>query len=279
MGASCHGECGKCPTEATSAPPPVSITGEPFHDPKTIIEGVDKWFISPEYAVHPTGYQDPQIKGKRFAVLGSGPSSGITAPLAIQASDMIACTNNSWQLAMIFADRVPDVYFASDAMIFPVLRDTVRWMYKHNTMILTLQGILAAMQSECGVKPYDIILQPAKQSGKPWIPGHYTHCHTSGGMLTQWLINNGASEVHLAGFDGYQSGPYTRTIDTFDHRIGDPKGEALTSGFHGPFIRSLAENVIDTEVYFYGTPHYALSEGPHFHHVTGPAAPETTKDV
>jgi len=151
----------------------------------------------------------PTIPASRTCVcLGGGPTAKRFLPLALDAAGQnpVVITCNAG-LRLI---PVPDFYIVTDGCAVEDYKDDYTMAQRAGTKILTHPS--AAGQIDCPTSLIDYDFHNVTN----YKPGVFTHGRSSGVLALNVAIREGATDIHMLGYDGF--GPsemvYTRKNET-----------------------------------------------------------------
>jgi hypothetical protein len=237
---------------------------------------VKTWLAARGIAVVRAGHDDvkaetlivrqtrPLPQGRTWLILGSSPSAAAYYPEAKAVADVICTANNG-----LVIEPMPDLYWLTDSVAVRRYGDLAREAVARGSHLVTSTLGLKhnAMLGEIAetVLKYDYLPR------RHWMRGTLCNGRTSGGLLAQLAILNGASRVLMVGMEGYRSGHGETRVDYFDGRDGSAHHDE-TMAFYGPLLQSVIDQTPTVEWVWYGRPNYPWS-GPNVRIVEHAPAP------
>lgn len=175
----------------------------------------------------------------RWLILGSGPSAPDWYDKVRPLVDKVATCNAGIELC-----PQPDVYALCEAATFPMYAEQYRKARETGTRVITIDCVGPANKRDMDeVLP---VLGPDIFDMETWEKGVYRNGVTTGSILVQYAVNNGATEVHLVGFEGY-------------HAKTGPGQFVKTNNYQGPLFYRMAAVCPEVQFTFYGRPLYDVS--------------------
>ena len=93
------------------------------------------------------------------------------------------------------------------------------------------------------------VLGPQEFEIQSWAKGLWRNACTAGSLIVQYAANNGATEIHLVGMDGYT-------------QADGPDQLVKTHCYQGPLLARMAQVMPQTTFIFYGRPRYEIADLP-----------------
>ena len=186
--------------------------------------------------------------------------ASVSAPKGLDAarmhqSDSVTITTNGG--LFLFEPGTLNHYLLFDMVACERYSGLSKVYQARGTNLVTLDRPVHSLVKR-GLDHFDefLALQPRDRH---FIRGGYADVGFSGPHCTMYAVNNGATEVHWVGMEGYRSTKEHRTNDHFHGQLGPGKGAWQTQDVLGPFMQSVADACPDIDFYFHGTPLFDLA--------------------
>lgn len=188
------------------------------------------------------------MNSSTWLILGSGPGASDTYERVktTMPEDTIIATCN----AGLRIEPFPDIYWLTDSEAVQLYIAEACDAKECGAIILTHKSTVRKRNQMRALA--SIVLDYRLDKATAWTPGELCNCRTSGGMLAQLAVNNGARFVHMIGMAGYASRPGKPADDYFDGRKGKNSHESVMRSY-GPVMQSLFDQSPDVRFTFYGT--------------------------
>lgn len=177
-------------------------------------------------------------------------------------ANSIAC--NSAIYRWLIRDEPLDFYWLHDADACRRYRDYAKYLQRIDGMrVITLDdGSGPDTLAARGIEYADEFIQAVPPNYTvSWERGQYTNTRTSGGIILQYAVNHGATEVHIVGMEGFKSRPGNVVVDHFDGSTGREQNNFVTKAYQVPLFKLIAAKCPDVDFHFYGKPAVPF-EGP-----------------
>jgi len=191
-----------------------------------------------------------------WLVVGSSPNApaALKLALALHPNASTITTNAGFQL---FTEQPPAVYFLADYVACKLWAQTAADLQARGTrFVVPAREPLALVDRGITHADEYIDVNRTLDAGRHH-PGQYAGHALSGLYCLDYAVNNGATAVTLAGFDGYGSNLETQVPDYFDGRDGHRNSERHNQRTAG-YLESLLRET-DVEVVNIGEPRYTVA--------------------
>ena len=179
-----------------------------------------------------------------WLVCGASPSVPDLLDAAYaRAGDATSIACNSAVYRWLIRDELLDYIWLHDHEACRLFSDYAKYLQRiDGTRLLTLgRDSLPALESRGVDDAYEFIEASSPNHTVTWERGKYTNARTSGGLILQYAINNGATEVHVVGMEGFKSTPEAVVVDHFDGRVGKEQNNFHTKASQSPLFNLIAE--------------------------------------
>jgi hypothetical protein len=207
---------------------------------------------------------EPYVDAKPWILVGSSPSATEWWPMLRERLPRSPTITTNRGISLFKDDDPPSVYFFGDERLhnpdqFEEWKQAAQRIQPLGTHIVGLSRKPEVLD-EWGIRFLDEFLKVELGCWRPWkfIPGKYTACHLSGLFCLQYVVNQGASEVHLTGVDGYSDDAhyYDSGGDSQAAKDGD-----VTATVIQPFTQAVVDACPKTQFMFYGDLNYTIVGG------------------
>lgn len=183
-----------------------------------------------------------------------------SAPKALEAARMhqpgsVTITTNGG--LFLFAPGTLNHYLLFDMVACKRYSELSKAHQSRGTNLVTLDRPAHSLTKR-GLDHFDEFLCLQRRD-RHFIRGGYADIGFSGLYCTMYAVNNGATEVHWVGMEGYRSTPGHTVNDHFHGQLGPAKGVRQTRDILGPFMQSVADACPDIAFHFHGTPLFDLA--------------------
>lgn len=160
----------------------------------------------------------------------------------------------------------PDVYFLTDAVAQRKFADVAREAQSHGSQLWALKKKSAAIKAR-EIEHYDRFVDCVGPGADWWYrQGTYSFVALSGLYTLQIAINEGATELHIVGHEGYRSGPSKCVVDYCNGDLGHDKYERHMTETVIPFYDEVVRACPDVAFHFYGAMSWHMGhDNVHYH--------------
>jgi hypothetical protein len=192
-----------------------------------------------------------------WIVIGSSPSAAESLQRAYARNPLAKTITTNRGHALFRGDRGPDVYHLHDMNACQIHHADALRMAGKGVWLTTLRRQSERALRDRGVDGFDEFLELASHDHPGRFQrGQYASCGLSGLICLQYVLNHGATHVHLVGMEGYADDEHY-----FDgsEDLGAEKNKRFTTTLIQPFIQSCIDACPDVRFTFYGNLNYEVS--------------------